>query len=651
MWQKKELIYVEHNTAEVSEQEAVARVKALEQSRRDFKMPTGSSGHFDHYAQQVYHQVSFNERGATEVVFPKQPVPEERISSTATNIATLVSNDTASHENYCWQDGILWMIAFNGKPCKVANYYLTIAGAIQVIEAGGIENGFRITITTADKSFFYVIKKEELYDLGSQLIADHPECFVFPGRGEDFKTYIWLRVKEFLHQRESAPYKIYNLFGWYDDNGTLRFMHAGLKCSDFEVKCSLTLKQDLAKTRTFYNSFCQVAPQKVMVILLLYSLYSYMAGLYQRCCPDEGCRSVMYLAGTTGSGKTSLVKVITAWTKKAGLSTELRFDDTLASLQENLVNNRDIVSLVDDFYPKATKVAKIDFQRKAEEITRIIGDGRVKGKMGADRKPMPDRDYRGGIIATGEYVDLGTHSSYLRCFIVNIAKDDVLFEQLTSLQQSPELAQAFFSEWVLWLEEKQQSLFGKLPTWQQTNLHIVRSCLQSEYARLSVSIAALMTTADCFAKFAAEKGLIFENNQAKNIVLMQARQMYDTVKLIAPEQVAMKAIVEALENGSLNIQTHKEAFRNNPSADGYYDGSDKCWIVTTKVREIIKRFAECNNYSVEFTPMLRESLHQKGFMYSPNETKFSQSIPGRANKRPRGYTFIIKEEENNYEKY
>ena len=81
------------------------------------------------------------------------------------------------------------------------------------------------------------------------------------------------------------------------------------------------------------------------------------------------------------------MKVLTDWLKKAGLSTELRFDDTLASLQENLQKNRDIVTLVDDFYPKAAKAAKLEFQRKAEEITRIIG-GSDKRENGCRQKTV-----------------------------------------------------------------------------------------------------------------------------------------------------------------------------------------------------------------------------------------------------------------------
>ena len=647
MWPLIKPICIEYSTTEVPEDEAKARANAWEKYRAKVTIPTGTSGHFDQYAKQIYMQVPLNQSAVTEVVVPELCTKLDKIQPKLTQDAMLVSEAALLSGKYSWQNGKLVMVNAKGGLVDVATYYITITRQIQEIEVCEVNNKYSITVTTCDNSFTYTVEQKSLYKLSSLLLIDHPECYVFPGHDDDFKTYIWQQVKDFNSTLVDAPYKIYNLFGWYDDNGALRFMHAGLKNSNFEVHGSLTLEYNLPKAVEFYEGILLTAPPQLALMLLLYALYAYLAGLYQRCCADEGCRSVMYLAGMTGSGKTSLVKVLTAWLKKAGLSVELRFDDTLASLQENLVNNRDVLTLVYDFYPKAAKSAKIDFQRKAEEITRIIGDGRVKGKMGPDRKLMGDRVYRGGIIATGEYVDLGTHSSYLRCFILNISIGDVDFNRLSDLQQSPEAAQAFFSTWVSWLETNQQLLFGELPVWQRANLKTVRDTLQSEYARLSVSIAALMSTADCFSRFAQKQlGIKFDVDFAKEIMLMQAQQMSAVAKVMAPEQVAMAAIIEAVENGGLRILLSKEEFKENPAADGYYEGGDKYWIVTTKVRDVIKRYSESNNYSVEFTPALRETLSNKGFMASPTETKFSQTIPGRAS-RPRGYTFIIKEAKQN----
>lgn len=628
-------------TDAVSKAEAESRAETLRENRKAVTLPMDLPVHFRQYAPRVCIKC-VQLPGQSAKLDLTQIMAQSVKAQTPRKPLVKMAEGTDELQSPFWKNGSLITYDSQGRQKEVATYYITFSEEVQEIGPQGVIDKYVLRIIVRDNEFEYVVKKESLYDIKNSLTKVHPECIVRNGQEEAFRTHILSQFLKFQHNKGKNPYKIYHLFGWYEFGDKIRFMHAGLKGLDFEVRGTLALTSDFDKATDFYNKFSLTAPPQITLLLLLYTLYAYMAGLYQHCCTDEGCRSVMYLAGRTGSGKTSLVKVLTAWLKKAGLSVELRFDDTLASLQENLVKNRDLVTLVDDFYPKATKSATLEFQRKAEEITRIIGDGRVKGKMGADRKLMPDREFRGGIIATGEYVDLGTHSSYLRCFILNISKGDVNFDRLSALQQSPELAQAFFSKWVCWLETKQQSLFEKLPKWQMINLKTVSSCLQSEYARLTVSIAALLTTVECFGEFANDTGIAFNVIKAKEIVLMQAQQMYDMVKVVAPEQVAMNAVVEAVENGELNILADSKAFQQNPKADGYQINSTKYWIVASKLMNVIRRYAEINNYSVNFSTELKKSLVELGFLESIEAKKFSQT----AKIRPRGYILNLKENED-----
>ena len=122
-----------------------------------------------------------------------------------------------------------------------------------------------------------------------------------------------------------------------------------------------------------------------------------------------------------------------------GFNVDMRFDDTTAIIEEKIANNSDLLTLVDDFYPKP---GQSDFQKKADEIARIIGDGRIKDKCGPDRKPLPKRTFRGGIIATGEYFNLCTLSSYLRSLVLNVSKGTINFGYITELQKSPDLVQS-----------------------------------------------------------------------------------------------------------------------------------------------------------------------------------------------------------------
>lgn len=97
----------------------------------------------------------------------------------------------------------------------------------------------------------------------------------------------------------------------------------------------------------------------------MYALYAYMAGLYENACHDGGCRSILYIAGETGSGKTSLTKVLISWLSIMGFNVDMRFDDTTAIIEEKIANNSDLLTLVDDFYPKP---GQSDFQKKQMKL-------------------------------------------------------------------------------------------------------------------------------------------------------------------------------------------------------------------------------------------------------------------------------------------
>mgnify|MGYP000697733520 CR=1 FL=1 len=103
-----------------------------------------------------------------------------------------------------------------------------------------------------------------------------------------------------------------------------------------------------------------------MLLVLLYSLSAYTAYFYEKCKID-GLRSVLYLSAPTGTGKTSVAKILASAILNDGEKAILRFDDTIASLEESLFENRDMLVLVDDFTPRVanlmTKLLKRKLQR------------------------------------------------------------------------------------------------------------------------------------------------------------------------------------------------------------------------------------------------------------------------------------------------
>lgn len=614
--------------------------KSAWKTRENFnRMPRQRAGYFDQYNQQEFILVPATKDECTKVLLNPESWNKEAVPV----LPSSTLEKYPIQEDYCWSDGCLWVLNEYGISNRMSTYKVVIKRAIEEISSTDVTDKYELDITTKNRTFRYSVNKEDFYKLSSLLLKEYPECFVFAKMDEPFREYLFKLIDQFsCHTtKQVLPYKIYHLFGWEKINGKLMYLHAGSKDCDFEVKTSLLLHPNRQNARIFYENFTKAAPAHIAYTLLIYALYAYMAGFYQNVCTDGGCRSMMYLAGRTGSGKTSLVKVLTDWTKSYGLNTELRFDDTIASLQEALFQNNDMLTLVDDFYPKSTKIEQTKFRQKADELTRIIGDGQIKGKMGANRKPLPDRKYRGAIIATGEYVDLGTQSSYLRCFIVSLEKDSVDFRVLSELQGNSNLAQAFFSCWINWLEQNQSWLANWLTETQKESIEFVLNKLKFDYQRLTISIAAILTTVKCFGLFAENNGFAFDVDYVQEFIYGQAIEMHKLVNKMAPEQAVIMAITDGITNGEFIILPSEDAFRRNPKADGYQMEPGKYWIVTSKITSFLKNYSE-KNVLLQFGPTLRKILVEAGFLASAEPVKFSKTL-FNGETRPRGYIILTKE--------
>ena len=622
----------------LSPEETTANKSALQQLKEKVVLQKQASGHFDQYAQQLLIAAPLKRNAETFVTYPVPTNHQFPNLSIPAPHKTVALNDEFAQSKFIWQNGFLLVPNKNGTYEEVATYFIKFTKRFQEIDALGSFDKYELIVTTSAESFTYVIERENLYKLGNNLAKENSLCFIFHGKDEVFKTYIYEQVKTFSSTQPKDIYKIYHQIGWVPINGNRQFLHAGHKNSNYEVQSNLKLCPDYRKANKFYNIFCRTAPAEIVLPLLMYALYAYMAGLYENACHDGGCRSLLYIAGETGTGKTSLTKVLINWLTQMGFNVDMRFDDTLKVIEEKIANNSDLLTLVDDFYPKP---GQSDFQEKADKIARIIGDGRIQDKCGPNRKPLPKRTYRGGIIATGEYFDLGTLSSYLRSLVLNVSKGTINFGYITELQKIPDLVQAFFASWIDWLERNQHWILHNLPQIQEANTATVRTNIKPEYERLTISIAALLSVADIFNSFADSVNIAFDSVAAREAILRLGREMKFVAATMAPEQVAIDAITEGIENGGFNIAVSKSAFITSKEADGYNVDDGSYWIITTKVNNLVEGYAARKNYSIKFGSELRKKLVSMGFMQEAEGKRFTQDRQVSP-RRPRGYLIIFR---------
>lgn len=482
------------------------------------------------------------------------------------------------------------------------------------------------------KNFVYEfkVKKEEFVDLHMLISKNFPQCQV-----KNINKFRDI-MAELYGSFSGKKYNFYHFGGWFKEKKQWIFLNSSMK----NVDCDMILNQNYEDAKKFLLHYLNTSWDKEKLwILLLYSLNATCSIFYEEA-KIEGLRSVLYISAPTGTGKTSLAKILSNALLTEGTKPFLRFDDTIASIEESLANSLDKLVLIDDFYAKGTKMEDLSFKAKASAITRIMGDGMIRGKMGANRKPLKDRKYRGGIIATGEYIDLNTQSSYLRCWILDLKNGSIfLKEDLSILQQNPNLAKSFFSLWIFWLQRNQEKLKEKLIQRHKYFLEEVRKSYFIPYARLVSSIVGFFTVASFLNDFFYEFNFDIESKEIYAAVEKESKSQIKLLKNISPEQIVVKALNDAIDNAFLKISDTEEDFRKF-YYDGFYD-NNAIVIITSRFEEVLENFVNKNCYGLKLTYSLKIELVANGILLPGGNdvnlkyTKTRQVEP----KRPRVYKF------------
>ena len=501
------------------------------------------------------------------------------------------SADSGTIENFTMEKLLFFWDDFHGKLCKnddgkvvyVANFECAIVNEIEDMEREQSTLYVEIMVVFKSEQLPLKVKKNLLSDLKKEIPRNFPQCFIYDTGC--FQEYIANIYGNFNNKNIAV---FYRFGGWYQlPNKKYIFLNDSLP----NVSANITLSGTVDEARNFLNLFIKVSiePQKFLIILL-YSLSAYMAYFYEKC-NINGLRSVLYLSAPTGTGKTSVAKILSSAILNDGEKSVLRFDDTLASLEESLFKSRDVLVLVDDFYAKGNKFDDQVFKAKASAVTRIVGDGMIKGKMGANRKPLPDRKYRGGVIATGEFIDLNTHSSYLRCWIVNLGANSINFSyELSTLQLNSNLDRAFFSLWIWCLEKNQDDILRLLKTQQEFYFSVCRKKFIDPYPRFSSNVATFLTINQFFSQFCREYDFSYDTNQAYYAILSEAEAQLQMLRQFSPIKIVIKAIQDSIDNAYLNLAENENDFCTN-NYDGFFT-SDKIIVITAKLEEIIEKLQE-----------------------------------------------------------
>lgn len=450
--------------------------------------------------------------------------------------------------------------------------------------------------------------------LPSILRKRHPQCLI----NDSVAFYKDLALKyKIMHESQIGREKHkYSFGGWVKDaNGTLQFLDR----SKSNVECEVLLKDDRIKAQQFLSLYLQTSKDKgKLLILLMFVLWAPFAKFFEELnLEKQGLRTIAYVSAPTGTGKTSLVSCLTGAFLAEDVKPCLRFEDTEASIEEALFAKRDIATLVDDFFAQGTKSGDDSYRKKASALTRIAGDGLIKAKMGPDRKPRPDRKYRGSIIATGEFLDLNTLSSNLRCWHVQFASGSInLGESLATLSRNPDICRAYLTGWVRYLEEHQAAILKELPDLLKQKEKKVRVAMaQCNYSRLDSYAAALLVLGDFMLEYNNILAQCnFAPDEVESLVIQQAKEQMTDLNTKTPEEVWHRAVIQAVESGGLSIAKTELEFLNGPFDGFYAEGSDFVCCITGRADSAVQRYAAQEGVGIKITADVKKRLEGKGYI-------------------------------------
>lgn len=491
--------------------------------------------------------------------------------------------------------------------------------------------------------FHFDIPLEEYSSMCKYLSKYHPQCRIY-----DKDIFAEELAEKYRMLAGEKIYCSYKFGGWIKrDDGTLQFLSSAMP----NVESEVFLENDARKSVQFFQQYWNLANDRnKLLIVLLFVLWSGLARFFEEMgMVQHGLRSVLYISAPTGTGKTTLTSLFVKAFLKSGANPCLRFEDTGPNIEETLLIKRDIPVLIDDFYAQGSPSMDSAYEQKLSSVTRIAGDGCLRGKLGANRQLRPNRKYRGTIICTGEYLSLNTHSSVLRCWQVFFQKNSInLGPEMACLTSNIDIPRAFISGWINFLETNQKQILPRLPAMVNNNEKIAKAGLVGcKYARLITHTAALLTVGNLFTEYILSLGITYSFDIAEQI-LTQAREQMTLVESLAPAEVWIKSVNDAVDSGRFNLAEDEAAFIQKPS-DGFIDATGVLHCISGTVDKVIEKIAYEQRMGLKVTGTVKAELVERGILKTNSSgevnLKFSKNRKISPH-RPRMYLIALKEDKN-----
>jgi len=400
-------------------------------------------------------------------------------------------------------------------------------------------------------------------DLENKLMIHLPLNFR-PTVGGNSKAFIVDSIR--AQTKNSHEEVIYEHTGWRKLNGEWVFL-----CADGAITkdgINREIQTDLTGRNSQYsftedredgrwetnNKFLKVAPPPVMLPLLAMVALSPL----NEALRMAGCEPafMLFLVGRTGSKKSTLAALALNYYGKNFNNKSLpgSSKDTVNSLEKNGFILKDVLTVIDDFFPATNHLESSKMETTLQGVARMYGDRTGKNRMFANGKNRPNNPVRGNAILTGEDVPHVGQSGEARFLGVEVQSDDVKMDVLSEVQESPNCLNEIFCEYIQWLAPNYDTLPDILG---KRFLELRAKAQNGGHGRVAESIAHLQLGIEMWSKFLREKGQLAQvetmQDKAWEIFKDLAEKQNKAIAEEQPTKLFLDAFKELLETRVISL--------------------------------------------------------------------------------------------------
>ena len=318
--------------------------------------------------------------------------------------------------------------------------------------------------------------------------------------------------------RERKLETVFTHTGWRNIDGKWIFLHAGGAIGAENVCVELNEGNEVLNRYCFPTVVSEpIETAKVAFSLLnvgkheiTYPLFAtvFLAPLSEVLRGSSRQGDFMpFLIGRTQSGKSSLAALFLSFFGDFDKNHfPANYKQTANSLERICFLLKDVLCVVDDFFPGQSNQERIKMKEMAQRLARAYGDGAVRQRL-QGTKLQGAWAPRGLAISTGEERPEIGESGQARFVFIDVNRGDVNYEALLSLhQEHRSQLTSFMSLYLQWVS----SNWDRIPALFEETYAVARNLLlHEEYSgRINESLAKLCGAMEVVLTFSHESGYI-----------------------------------------------------------------------------------------------------------------------------------------------